>query len=48
MVVKRLRFIAFVAEYGDKIVECIGIFFVTRVLIELSHVLLFEAFGLHK
>jgi small conductance mechanosensitive channel len=48
MVVKRLRFIAFIAEYGDKIVECIGIFFITRVLIELSHVLLFEAFGLHK
>jgi small-conductance mechanosensitive channel len=48
MVVKRLRFIAFVAEYGDKVVECIGIFFTTRVLIELSHVLLFEAFGLHK
>src|SRR5262249_48541566 len=48
MVVKRLRFIAFVADYGDMIVQCIGIFFVTRVLIELSHVLLFEAFGLHE
>ena len=35
-------------DYGPKIVECIGIFFATRVLIELAQVLLSEAFGLHK
>ncbi len=49
-----LYFIAAVAafdrqhEYGPKIVKCIGIFFMTRVLIELLQVLLNEAFGLYK
>jgi small conductance mechanosensitive channel len=33
---------------GEQIVKCIGIFFVTRVLIELLQVLLSEAFGLYK
>src|SRR5262249_36144777 len=34
-------------HYGPKIVECIGIFFATRVLIELVQVLLGEMFGLY-
>jgi small-conductance mechanosensitive channel len=46
--VAEFHFVAFVADYGSKIVHCIGIFFVTRVLIELSYVLLHEAFGLYK
>ncbi len=33
--------------YGPKLVECIGIFFATRVLIELVQVLLGELFGLY-
>jgi small conductance mechanosensitive channel len=44
--VGELRFVAAMADYGPRIVQCIGIFFVTRVLIELLHVLLHEAFGL--
>jgi small conductance mechanosensitive channel len=36
------------ADYGPKLVHCIGIFFVTRVLIELAYVLLHEAFGLYR
>lgn len=46
--VRELHFIAFVAEYGEKIVKCIGIFFGTRVLIELLQVLLNEMFGLYR
>ncbi|MCS7044854.1 MAG: mechanosensitive ion channel family protein [Gemmataceae bacterium] len=42
------RGVAFVEDYGDNIVKCIGIFFVTRVLIELAHVLIHEAFGLYR
>ena len=34
--------------YGEKIVQCIGIFFGTRVLIELLQVLLNEAFGVYR
>lgn len=45
--VRELRFIAFVADFGPRIVECIGILFTTRVLIELIQVLLNEAFGLY-
>jgi small conductance mechanosensitive channel len=48
MINNRFVFIDAVATYGDRIVHCIGIFFITRVLIELSHALLLEAFGLHK
>jgi small-conductance mechanosensitive channel len=43
-----LEFIRFISEYGHKIVQCIGIFFGTRVVIELSHVFLNEAFGMYK
>src|SRR5205807_5626448 len=43
--VRELSFIAVIADFGDSIVQCIGIFFVTRVLIELVTVLLNEAFG---
>ena len=35
-----------IAFYGPALLRCIGIFFVTRVLIELLHVVLHEAFGL--
>ncbi len=45
--VRELHFIAFVADFGPLVVECIGIFFCTRVVIELLHVLLHEAFGLY-
>jgi small conductance mechanosensitive channel len=46
--VGELHFIAKVAEFGPRVVRCIGIFFVTRVLIELFQVLLGEAFGLYS
>jgi small conductance mechanosensitive channel len=39
--------IILVAQTGPRIVKCIGIFFGTRVLIELIQVLLNEAFGLY-
>jgi len=45
---RALDFIAFIANYGDGIVQCIGIFFGTRVLIELLHVFINEAFGMYK
>jgi small-conductance mechanosensitive channel len=48
LMAEALRFIRPIAAYGDPLVKCIGIFFVTRVLIELAHVLLHEAFGLYK
>jgi small conductance mechanosensitive channel len=48
MCVRELDFIAFVASYGTKIVKCIGIFFGTRVVIELLYVFLNEAFGLYE
>lgn len=47
MCIRELAFIAMVADYGSRVVECIGIFFGTRVLIELLTVLLNEAFGLN-
>lgn len=48
MCIRELEFIAVVADYGSRVVECIGIFFGTRVLIELLTVLLNEAFGLYN
>lgn len=45
--VHEFQFIAIVADYGPGIVQCIGILFGTRVLIELLQVLLNEAFGLY-
>ena len=36
-----------IAQFGPLLVQCIGIFFVTRVLIELSTVLLNQAFGMY-
>jgi small-conductance mechanosensitive channel len=48
LIIRETQFIAVVAQYGPKIIECIGIFFGTRVLIELLQVLLSEAFGLYK
>ncbi|MBM4068452.1 MAG: mechanosensitive ion channel family protein [Planctomycetes bacterium] len=47
MCIRELEFIAVVADYGSRLVECIGIFFGTRVVIELLTVLLNEAFGLY-
>jgi small conductance mechanosensitive channel len=46
--VRELHFVNGIADFGPKIVHCIGIFFGTRVLIELLHVLLAEAFGLYR
>jgi small conductance mechanosensitive channel len=46
--VQELHFLDPRANYGPKIVQCIGIFFVTRVLIELLQVLLGELFGLYS
>jgi small conductance mechanosensitive channel len=46
LAVGELKFISFMADIGPRVVECIGIFLATRVLIELLQVLLFEAFGL--
>jgi small conductance mechanosensitive channel len=46
LIAEACRFI--IADYGTPVVQCIGIFFVARVLIELAHVLLHEAFGLYK
>jgi small conductance mechanosensitive channel len=46
--VRELAFIAAVADLGPKVVQCIGIFFGTRVVIELLQVLLAEAFGLYR
>jgi small-conductance mechanosensitive channel len=43
-----LSFIAIVSSVGNNIVQCIGIFFGTRVLIELLHVFINEAFGRYK
>jgi small conductance mechanosensitive channel len=48
LAVGELKFISFIEDFGPRVVECIGIFFATRVLIELLEVLLFEAFGLYK
>ena len=45
--VRELAFIAVIADLGPRLVQCIGIFFVTRVLIELLSVLLNEAFGMY-
>src|SRR5262249_21613485 len=47
MCVGELHFIAMVADFGPRLVQCIGIFFGTRVLIELLYVLLNEAFGMY-
>ncbi len=42
------NFAALAADYGPRIVHCIGLLFTTRVLIELVQVLLYEAFGLYE
>jgi small conductance mechanosensitive channel len=47
LAVRELGFIPVVADYGTRVVACIGIFFGCRVAIELSQVLLNEAFGLY-
>jgi small conductance mechanosensitive channel len=47
LVVRQAGFLAGPAGYGPKVVQCIGIFFGCRVVIELSQVLLGEAFGLY-
>jgi small-conductance mechanosensitive channel len=47
LAVRELGFIPVVADYGQRLVACIGIFFGCRVAIELSQVLLNEAFGLY-
>lgn len=47
MCVRELEFIKVVADFGPRVVQCIGIFFLTRVLIELITVLLNQAFGMY-
>jgi small conductance mechanosensitive channel len=46
LAVRELGFLAGMAAYGPKVVTCIGIFFGCRVAVELTQVLLNEAFGL--
>lgn len=46
--VDALDFIPTINSLGQHIVQCIGIFFLTRVVIELSTVLLNEAFGMYN
>ena len=48
LVVDLCHIIYSIQNLGPRIVECIGIFFGTRVAIELSQVLLNEAFGMYK
>jgi small-conductance mechanosensitive channel len=48
LIVRECHFISMVADFGPRVVRCIGIFFCTRVLIELLQVLLCEAFGMYK
>jgi moderate conductance mechanosensitive channel len=45
--VREMHFIGVIADFGPSVVQCIGILFGTRVLIELLQVLLNEAFGMH-
>jgi small conductance mechanosensitive channel len=42
-----LNFIPLIAHFGNNMVQCIGIFFGTRVAIEVSHVFINEAFGMY-
>lgn len=48
LAVRELHFITVVADFGPLVVECIGIFFGTRVVIELLQVLLNQLFGLYS
>jgi small-conductance mechanosensitive channel len=48
LIIRELDFIAVIADFGPRLVECIGIFFGTRVLIELLYVLINEAFGMYN
>ncbi|MSQ95230.1 MAG: mechanosensitive ion channel family protein [Gemmataceae bacterium] len=43
-----LNVIPLIAKFGTDIVQCIGIFFGSRVLIELLHVFINEAFGMYS
>ncbi len=46
--VRELEFIRVVASFGKGVVQCIGIYFATRVFIELLSVFLNEAFGMYE
>jgi len=46
--VNAFKWIEQVDKFGAGIVSCIAIFFVTRMMIELLHVLINEAFGMHE
>lgn len=48
LIVEQFSFVAGMAHLGPRLVQCIGIFFLTRVIIELLQVLLSEAFGLYN
>lgn len=45
---KALDFIPFIASHGEDVVQCIGIFFLTRVVIEFLHVFINETFGMYQ
>lgn len=45
---RALDFIPFIFKHGPGIVQCIGIFFCTRVLIELMHVFINQTFGMYQ
>jgi small conductance mechanosensitive channel len=46
--IHELRLMGFIVGIGSRLVMCIGIFFGTRVIIELSQVLLNDAFGMYQ
>ena len=48
LIIRELHFVSVVADFGPRVVQCIGIFFGTRVLIELLQVLLNEAVGVYE
>jgi small conductance mechanosensitive channel len=48
LVVRAFHFVDMIADFGPRVVQCIGIFFCTRVIIELLQVLLNETFGMYK
>jgi small-conductance mechanosensitive channel len=48
LIIRELHFVAVIADFGPRFVQCIGIIFGTRVIIELLYVLINEAFGMYN
>jgi small conductance mechanosensitive channel len=48
LIIHELHFVTVISDFGPRLVQCIGIFFGTRVLIELLYVLINEAFGMYN